>query len=727
MSLLMDRVDAPASRRANEPRPGRRLGRGLGRCAADQAAALLLAVAAGLPLLRVFGSPGLTLLLMAAVPASVIAGGAQLASSRSRSGSSWLRPLSLLLAALAGTVPGMLLAAADPYEPASLPTRFADALTDGWHVLLSVPLPVPDTRSFVGLPLLLIAVATTVIALTAAGPRPAGALIPATGVFGLLLVFGVHGPVPGSLLSGAFVVAALVYLVTTTRAQPLRIRAVAVLGALGVMAATVLVWTAAPSSNPYDPRTALVPPSTSTNYADPLAQLSFDTSHPGVPVFSATLSGALAAHPRNWVVLAYDDYDGGRWTSATSARPGAVSETAPDALGTGSASVQLRQSSELLPHPPYLTTDTPNALDYDPGHELLLTTEPGLRDYVVDDSVSEPSAQALNTAAVPANAAADLLTVPTCAPAGIKTLATRAEQTAGLPDEQAVALERDLQAKPYVYDPSSAPGESCGSVDRLLTGGRGTSSQFATAFAMAARILGLPTRVVFGYLPGTVSAGSDTVTDGDAYCWPQVLFTGVGWVDFDPTPQAGTVAAQIPREQQQGITKLSRNLSSGKISAPGNNVLRVPVPAHHSSAVWIITAVLVVPAMILLWLTAVRARLVLLRRKRRRAGDPAAQQVLGAWEELLDPLHLAGVGLRGKTAPKIAVAAAEVAPGAGSQAGRLASLVESALYYTVSDDEVSLAWDLSDQARRSVLRSLRPKARLRRLVKWQATRRMSGS
>lgn len=61
---------------------------------------------------------------------------------------------------------------------------------------------------------------------------------------------------------------------------------------------------------------------------------------------------------------------------------------------------------------------------------------------------------------------------------------------------------------------------------------------FATSMAVMLRILGIPSRVVGGYLGGEHSffSGRYIVRQSDAHLWVEVYFNGVGWVTFDPTP-----------------------------------------------------------------------------------------------------------------------------------------------------------------------------------------------
>lgn len=68
---------------------------------------------------------------------------------------------------------------------------------------------------------------------------------------------------------------------------------------------------------------------------------------------------------------------------------------------------------------------------------------------------------------------------------------------------------------------------------------RGHCEHFASSFAVLARTLGVPARVVNGYAGGTYNevGGYYLISDADAHSWVEVFFPGEGWVDFDPTPQ----------------------------------------------------------------------------------------------------------------------------------------------------------------------------------------------
>jgi len=701
------RQPARPPRPAPPPRGSRRL-------AAIAAAAILLAVAAELPLLRVFGSPGLRIVLMAVLPATLAAWGVATAVHR-LTGSSPSSPLAVasgFVAGLAaGALPGLLTATPDPFGPASLSARVQQALTDGWYRLFSVPVPVPDTRSFTDLPFLLAAALAAIIMLAALSRHPAVATLPAIAGFGGLLVLGADGPVTGTALSGAFALAVLIFLVVAAPPAGKRSVTAALTGA-ALLAGTVLVVGAVHPGPPYNPRAKIRLPLDITVSQDPMALLSALLQTPKVPVLTAQLSGALLVQPRNWVLLTYGTYDGAGWQAPGDAKPAVTAAKAPDTVGDGTATVVAASPLTLLPHPAAVLASSPADLEYAPDSELLAAPGP-VRAYTVRVSVGIPSVTQLDGAAVPAGVPAVLTSVPSCVPSALRMLAQEISAAATAPAQQLLRLQQYLSSAPFSYDHAAAPGEGCASVNNMLASRKGTSAQFATAFALTARLLGIPARVAVGYLPGTVSGGTDTVTDADAYAWPQAQLTGVGWTDFDPTPKNTSQVHQPPREKQPAIQQLQTSApKTGPVSAPS---AEPSPPASGLSAVAraLLGAGLFL-ALVLLWVLAVWLLGARRRGQLRRLQDPAAQ-TLGAWDEVLVPLGQAGVPISGRSAPAVAVDAARTVPAAAKAVRDLATLAERALYDQVTADDAATAWELSDDARRPALTAASRWVRLRRL------------
>ena len=125
-------------------------------------------------------------------------------------------------------------------------------------------------------------------------------------------------------------------------------------------------------------------------------------------------------------------------------------------------------------------------------------------------------------------------------PPSIRTLATGVTAGAGNPLTAAVLLENWFRSGAFHYSlaPTTLPTGTAGLLDFLTTTRTGTCEQFAGAFALLARSIGLPTRVMVGFTTGLgSSSGITTVRGADAHAWPEVyLGAAAGWVSFEPTP-----------------------------------------------------------------------------------------------------------------------------------------------------------------------------------------------
>ncbi len=135
-------------------------------------------------------------------------------------------------------------------------------------------------------------------------------------------------------------------------------------------------------------------------------------------------------------------------------------------------------------------------------------------------------------------------------PPGIETLARAVTTGAQGPLAQAELLVNWFRSGHFHYtlDPPASPPGTDPLVSFLTQTRSGSCEQFAGAFVVLARSLGLPSRVVVGFTAGRYSGpGEVTVRGADAHAWPQVyLGPRAGWVSFEPTPQQprGEVAAE---------------------------------------------------------------------------------------------------------------------------------------------------------------------------------------
>lgn len=119
--------------------------------------------------------------------------------------------------------------------------------------------------------------------------------------------------------------------------------------------------------------------------------------------------------------------------------------------------------------------------------------------------------------------------------------------------EKALILEawfRDPEN--FIYSTDVSSGHSALDLETWLlnpdvSGFRtGYCEQFATAMAVMARSLGLPSRVVLGFTPGDTLIQEDgsevvVVRERNAHAWVELWMDGQGWIRFDPTPRSDRV------------------------------------------------------------------------------------------------------------------------------------------------------------------------------------------
>jgi transglutaminase-like putative cysteine protease len=108
----------------------------------------------------------------------------------------------------------------------------------------------------------------------------------------------------------------------------------------------------------------------------------------------------------------------------------------------------------------------------------------------------------------------------------------------------------------------------------LFTSKKGYCEFFATAMGDMLRSLGIPTRLVNGFGPGTYDNQTQQyiVRGEDAHTWVEVYFPKYGWIPFEPTADNQSIYQSIPRGAS-GATCLRDNgcdtPTSGGATIPG--------------------------------------------------------------------------------------------------------------------------------------------------------------
>jgi hypothetical protein len=272
-------------------------------------------------------------------------------------------------------------------------------------------------------------------------------------------------------------------------------------------------------------------------------------------------------------------------------------------------------------------------------------------------------------------------------------------------------------------------------VNAVTVARKATPEQFATLFAMAARDLGVPARVVTGLRIGSSSAGAPVgpgtydITNRQAWAWVEVPVSGVGWVVVDPTPDAATGTVTSPPDQAQApATTLPPRQANAvpRGEAQAGHPLAKPsvvrVPRSHPTPIWVL-ALLALSGLMLVGLIAGPGQAALrrwLRRRARRTPDPGGLAV-GAWLEVLDGLSQAGMETSvGATSSEVAAEAAiHFGVDLRGPVGEVGALADRALYSTtatIDHDEAERAWALERDVRVAVRSGLDRRQRARALL-----------
>jgi hypothetical protein len=127
----------------------------------------------------------------------------------------------------------------------------------------------------------------------------------------------------------------------------------------------------------------------------------------------------------------------------------------------------------------------------------------------------------------------------------VASLAREVTAAARTPYDMARAVEQHLRQN-YQYSLDVGTAVSASPIeDFLFTRKTGYCEHYATAMVVMLRTLGVPARLVTGFLPGVWNDFGNyySVRQQDAHAWVEVYFPRSGWVTFDPTP---TVPAAAP-------------------------------------------------------------------------------------------------------------------------------------------------------------------------------------
>lgn len=296
--------------------------------------------------------------------------------------------------------------------------------------------------------------------------------------------------------------------------------------------------------------------------------------------------------------------------------------------------------------------------------------------YTVDSTSTDLTIEILRNATGPVPKELDSVfsKLPNDVPKIVSETEAKIVQGATTPYDKALAIQDYLRSPQFTYSTKTPvekgyDGSGMGVLAKFLEVKSGYCIHFSAAMAVMAREAGIPSRIAVGYAPGNANdttegikfmsdAGESLTTNGfsatgqNAHAWPELYFTGVGWVPFEPTPSRGVVpsyaeapssggsATQAPSDTLNGSNRNPSSSASAAASAAptasataSSQGATAASTAHKPGSflpLWIFIGLLIVSIPALLRMMQRRRRLAALQSSPASASGPEI-----AWQELM--------------------------------------------------------------------------------------------
>ncbi len=140
-------------------------------------------------------------------------------------------------------------------------------------------------------------------------------------------------------------------------------------------------------------------------------------------------------------------------------------------------------------------------------------------------------------------------------PEAVVDTARRVTRGAEGPLETGIALQQWFRRPGnFVYDLRTRGGTGNSAMLDFLRDRRGYCEHFATAMAVMARVLGVPSRINVGFTAGELADDgiARVISSNDAHAWPELWLPGVGWTRFEPTPGSANSNPSAPSWLNEG-------------------------------------------------------------------------------------------------------------------------------------------------------------------------------
>ena len=383
-----------------------------------------------------------------------------------------------------------------------------------------------------------------------------------------------------------------------------------------------------------------------------------------------------------WRLTSLDTFDGSIWSANASYRPNDGDLGTEERLTAGIETVASSQAFTIsgldsiwLPaafRP--LSIDGVDGVSYNAETGSLITDDETTDGYTYRVTSALPRYTAAQLERAPARAPSRLaeryLALPEISPR-VAALAERIVAGKATPYQRARALQDFFHKGDFTYSLSERNGHDDAALENfLLRTKKGYCEQYAGAYAVMARSVGLPTRVAIGFTPGEQdSTGAYVVRDEHAHAWPEGYLEGFGFVAFEPTvgrgaPGAEGYTARPELQDESGSSTAATTPTTAPTTIPSDQVptsVAPDVPDLGGGAVgeegtgdqplWVLVSVALL-VLAIAWGIGVPLAVYLRARERRRimrgerASVDEAARVLAAWAEAAEVLDRAGVRRR---------------------------------------------------------------------------------
>jgi transglutaminase-like putative cysteine protease len=215
-----------------------------------------------------------------------------------------------------------------------------------------------------------------------------------------------------------------------------------------------------------------------------------------------------------------------------------------------------------------------------------------------------------------------------------------------------VALQRWFRSPDFEYS-LVAPvndgfdGSGLEAVQAFLEERSGYCVHFASAFAIMARTLDMPSRIVVGYLPGAPTQEQidrqtvHTVVSSQLHAWPEVHFAGIGWIPFEPTNSLGVPTGFASGAVSGSADSLTPDAGGAASPAPSSSLAPGMTDGLDESGAPLDSRVAIDPTGPVFLTIAISLALVLpglwrVVRRRARLREADEGDAGAAWQEVVD-------------------------------------------------------------------------------------------